>query len=168
MICSATEGLNYIQKNVGMYHAALKGDWKKAESLIDGNPYLVREAITGDKETALHIAAGAKHTAFVEKLIDRMTPANMKTQNKHGNTALCFAAASGVVRIAELMVKKNKQLPYIRGFNNITPIFIAVSYQHRHMISYLLSVTDLKQLTPQEQIQLLIATIHSDFYGKVF
>lgn len=103
---------------------------------------------------------------FVEKLIDTMTLDDMVIINTHGNTALCFAATSGVVRIAELMVKKNKDLPLIRGFGNATPLFMAISYQRKQMASYLFSVTDRKQLTSQDQIELLIATIHSDFYGN--
>lgn len=79
----------------------------------------------------------------------------------------CFAAASGVVRIAELMVEKNQDLPLIRGFNNaVTPLFIAVSNKCTEMVPYLLSITDLDQLDYQEENELLIATIHRDFYGK--
>uniref|UniRef100_A0A9I9CEJ2 PGG domain-containing protein n=1 Tax=Cucumis melo TaxID=3656 RepID=A0A9I9CEJ2_CUCME len=157
-ICSAA-------KKISLYHAALKGDWEKAESILKADTsWSVSNYITRDNETALHIAAGAKHVEFVEKLIDIMTLDDMAIINTHGNTALCFAATSGVVRIAELMVKKNKDLPLIRGFGNATPLFMAISYQRKQMASYLFSVTDRKQLTSQDQIELLIATIHSDFY----
>ena len=133
---------------------------------MDHNPSLLSASITRDKETALHIAAGAKHTNFVEELVKKMSKEEVGKKNRHGNTALCFAAASGVVRIAELMVEKNQDLPLIRGFGDVTPLFMAVSYKCRPMALYLLSVTELTELTSQEKIELLIATIHSDFFGK--
>ncbi|CAK9327285.1 unnamed protein product [Citrullus colocynthis] len=113
-----------------------QGEWEYVELLLDGSPEYVRCAITRNKETVLHIAAGAKQTEFVEKLVDRMNNDDMILQNKYGNTALCFAAASGVVRIAQLMVEKNEDLPLVRGFNNaITPLFITVSYKCTEMVS---------------------------------
>ncbi|XP_038876939.1 ankyrin repeat-containing protein NPR4-like [Benincasa hispida] len=160
-----TKQLRITAKKISLYHAALKGDWEKAESILKADTsWSVSNYITRDNETALHIAAGAKHVGFVEQLMNIMTLDDIAIINTHGNTALCFAATSGVVRIAELMVQKNKDLPLIRGFGNATPLFMAISYQRKQMASYLFSVTDRKQLTSQDQIELLIATIHSDFY----
>lgn len=96
-----------------------------------------------------------------------MSPTDMTMQNKYGNTALCFAATSGIVRIAQLIVNKNEDLPLIRGFSNLTPLFMAVSYKRKLMATYLFAVTDIFQLTPEDQIELLIASIHSDFFGKL-
>lgn len=158
--------IDILRSRIILYQAALMGEWQEAESVLNKYPYLLRESITRDNEIALHIAAGAKNTAFVEKLVDLMDSDDMAKRNKDKNTPFCFAAASGVVRIAELMVKKNKDLPLIRGFDNTTPLFMAVSYKHREMASYLWSITDIKQLNSKEQSELLIAAIHSDFYGK--
>lgn len=134
--------------------------------VIDKFPNCVRYEITRNKDTILHIAAKAKQTALVEKLLPRMTSTDLTLQNKYGYTALCFAAASGVVKIAKLMVDNNKHLPLIRTFDQITPLFIAISYKRRKMASYLLSATDFNNLTSEERIHLLIATIHSDLYGN--
>ncbi|TYJ99316.1 ankyrin repeat-containing protein [Cucumis melo var. makuwa] len=147
-----------------LYKSALKGDWKRAEFVLNDYPHYVRCAITRNKETVLHVAAGAKQSVFVEELVSRMTRNDMALRDKYGNTALCFAATSRIVKIAKLMVEKNHELPLIRTFREGTPLLIAVSYKSRDMISYLLSVTDLSQLTAQERIELLIATIHSDFH----
>lgn len=152
----------------GLYHAALNGYWKMAQSILEAHPERkVTDSITRDGENILHIAAATKHSDFVEKLIDKMSPDDMTLRNIHENTALCFAATSGTVEIAKLMVEKNKFLPLIRSNEKPTPLFIAISYKHEEMASYLLSVTDLDRLTPEDQIQLLIAAIHSDFYGKL-
>lgn len=161
LICSVETSRRLL-----LHKSALKGEWKNVESLIEKFPHYVRSAITRNKETVLHVAAGAKQCVFVEKLLQKMTSTDMTLQDKYGNTALCFVAASGLVQIAELMVEKNNHLPLIRTFQEVTPLLIAVSYKCREMITYLLSVTDLSQLTTEERIELLIATIHSDFYSK--
>lgn len=112
-----------------LYQCALKGDWNFLELLMDLYPSSIRSAITRNNETFLHIAAGVKQITLVEKLVLKMSPDDMTLRNKHGNTALCFAAASGVLKIAKLIVEKNKHLTLIRGFDNVTPLFIAVSYK---------------------------------------
>ena len=38
---------------------------------------------------------------------------SMTLRNKDGNTAICFAAATGIVEIAMVMVEKNNNLPMI-------------------------------------------------------
>ncbi|KAL4012328.1 hypothetical protein IC575_029428 [Cucumis melo] len=147
-----------------LYRSALKGEWRRVESLIEKYPHYARCAVTKNQETVLHVAAGAKQTGFVKELVHRMSPTDMTMQNKYGNTALCFAATSGIVRIAQLIVNKNEDLPLIRGFSNLTPLFMAVSYKRKLMATYLFAVTDIFQLTPEDQIELLIASIHSDFF----
>lgn len=153
---------------ISLYQATLIGDWQQAESIFNNSKLRPTDPITSDKENALHIAAGSQHSDFVKKLIDKMSKADMIRQNKYENTALCFAATSGVVRTADLLVKKNKDLPFICGSENVTPLFMAISYKRREMVAYLLSVTDLNKLSPQEQVGLLIATIHSGFYGNIY
>lgn len=99
---------------VPLYQAALKGDWEKANEFIRVHPSSLSARITKGRETALHIAAGAKQTNFVEELVKLMDAKDLELKNKFDNTALCFAAASGNTRIAELMVKKNNNLPSVR------------------------------------------------------
>ena len=116
-------------------------------------------------ETALHIAAAAKRTAFVKELVQRMTEEDLALQNKDGNTAICFAAASGIVEIAKVMVEKNKRLPMIRGKQGKTPLYMAALFGHREMVSYLYSVTTFGSLSREEKISLLLVTISADLYG---
>ncbi|XP_039169965.1 uncharacterized protein LOC104447703 [Eucalyptus grandis] len=98
--------------------AALRGDWKAGKEFLYGR-------ITGNLETALHIAAGGGHREFVEELVKMMMPNELEMQNKVGNTALVFTTASGVREIAMAMVKKNPQLPLIRDSNESMPLCIA-------------------------------------------
>ncbi len=49
-----------------------KGDWKAAKVVIDKDRGAVRVGINRKRETALHIAAAAKHTPFVKELVKYM------------------------------------------------------------------------------------------------
>ena len=150
-----------------MYQAAIKGDWKVAKDVIDKYPGIVRVAITRKWETALHIAAAAKRTAFVKELVERMNEEDLALKNKDGNTAICFAAASGIVEIAMIMVEKNKNLPMIQGNKGMRPIHMAALFGHRNMVSYLYPVTNFGSLAREEQISLFLGTISADLYGMM-
>ena len=103
---------------------------------------------------------------FVEELVLLMKPDDLALQNKVGNTALCFAAASGITRIAEVMVDKNMGLPMIRGSNGATPLYMAALVGHRDMVKYLSSVTDEEILTKEDRIGLLVAAITANLFGE--
>ena len=96
-----------------------------------------------------------------------MTEEDLALQNKDGNTAICFAAATGIVEIAKVMVDKNKKLPMIRGNQGKTPLYMAALFGHRDMVSYLYEVTDFESLTHEERISLLLGTISADLYGMM-
>lgn len=146
------------------YNAAMKGDWESAEKFLRSHPGAINVRITKKMDTVLHIAAGAKHTKFVEEVVKMMSPADLALRNKSNHTALCFAAASGVAKIAETMVNKNRDLPGMRGNKGVTPLYIAALFGHRDMVSYLLRVTDPEHLTEDDYVTLLIATINTDMF----
>ncbi|KAL6227730.1 hypothetical protein ACLB2K_001687 [Fragaria x ananassa] len=148
---------------VPLHLAALKGDWNTALFILQSNPEAVRARITKGLETALHIAAGAKHTIFVEELVKWMSPEDLELKNDVENTALFFAAVSGIKRIAQAMVEVNSRLPRIRGSNNSTALHRATLLGHREMVWYLYSKTK-RILTYQDRVGLLIAAITADLY----
>lgn len=156
--------------NLTMYvplcQAALGGDWEKAREFFSLHPGATSARITKGWETALHIAAGANKVQFVEELVKLMSPLELALQNKYDNTALCFAAASGLTRIAKVMVMKNQFLPIVRGSKGVTPLHMAALLGHREMVWYLYSVTDHQYLCKDDYISLLIATINSNLFGK--
>uniref|UniRef100_A0A2N9FK05 PGG domain-containing protein n=1 Tax=Fagus sylvatica TaxID=28930 RepID=A0A2N9FK05_FAGSY len=154
----------YLSLCVPLYQAAIKGDWKAAKAVINKDRGVVRVGITRKRETALHIAAAAKRTAFVKELVKYMNEEDLTLRNKDGNTAICFAAASGIVEIAMVMVEKNNNLPMIRGNKGMTPLYMAAMFGHRNMVSYLYSVTNFESLAREEQISLLLGTISADLY----
>lgn len=148
-----------------LHLAALKGDWDFARKYFTLNPRAICARITRNQETALHIAAGARHTMFVQELVNLMAPDDLALQNKVGNTALCFAAASGIKNIAELMVNKNNMLPSIRGSQGATPLCMAALLGHNEMVWYLYSVTKEEDLKEEDRIELLVAVITAGLYG---
>ncbi|KAK7354731.1 hypothetical protein VNO80_20199 [Phaseolus coccineus] len=147
-----------------LYRAALKGDWEKANEFLNLHPGAENARISRGWETALHISAGARRTKFVEKLVKRMETRDLEIQNKDKNTALCFAAASGITKIAKLMVERNVNLPRIRGSEGVTPLYIATLLGQRDMVWYLYSVTDEQILKTEDYFSLLIAAISTDLY----
>lgn len=158
---------NHFTAYVSLHLAALKGDWEYAKTFLMLNPQAVSARITRNQETALHIAAGARHTVFVQELVNIMTPDDLELQNKVGNTALCFAAASGIKKIAEVMVNKNQKLPSIRGSEGATPLCMAALLGHREMVWYLYSVTKDTDLKEEDRIELLIAVINTGLFGNL-
>ncbi|KAK9226940.1 hypothetical protein WN943_011988 [Citrus x changshan-huyou] len=147
-----------------LHLAALKGDWDFARNFFNLNPEAVCVRISRNQDTALHIAAGARCTLFVQELVNLMTPEDLALRNKVGNTALCFAAVSGVTKIAEVMVNKNRELPSIRGNKGATPLCMAALLGHKEMIWYLYSVTKEEDLKEEDRIELLVAVIDAGLY----
>ncbi|CAL5381468.1 unnamed protein product [Camellia sinensis] len=114
--------------------AALKGDWKAANGVIEIFPTVIRSSITKRWETALHIAVAAKRIHFVEELVGLMNPEDLELQNSNGNTALCFVVTNGTVRIAEVVINKNEHVPMIRGSQGMTPLYMASLLGHSDMV----------------------------------
>ncbi|KAL5840747.1 hypothetical protein ACOSQ4_013355 [Xanthoceras sorbifolium] len=161
---SANVQRNQFTAYVPLHLAALKGDWEYAREFFILNPEAVRVRITRNQETVLHIAAGARHTKFVQELVNWMTSEDLTIQNNVGNTALCFAAASGVKKIAEVMVNKNEKLPSIRGSKGATPLCMAALLGHKEMVWYLYSVTKEEDQNEKDHIELLVAVINAGLY----
>ena len=156
----------FLHYGVTLYQAALNGDWDAVKRIWIECPSWICTRITKGGETVLHIAAAAKDPHLVAELVNIMDVNSLALVNKVGNTALCFAAVSGVVEIAARMVEKHKGLPNIRGSQGMTPLHMAVLLGRRQMVGYLLRVTDIQQLTDQDLIGLLTSCIDTDLFGK--
>ncbi|KAF5944639.1 hypothetical protein HYC85_018716 [Camellia sinensis] len=161
---SRTKATINLRMYVPLYQATLNGDWEKAKEFIKLHLSALSARITKGQETVLHIAAGARQTKFVEELVKLMDMRDLELQNKHDSIAPCFAAASGNTRIAEVMVKKNINLPAVRGSKGLTTVHMAALLGHRDMVLFLCSVTRVEDLTKQDFIGLLVAAISSDLY----
>ncbi|VVA39636.1 PREDICTED: ankyrin [Prunus dulcis] len=127
----------YLRLCVPLHKAALRGDWKTAKSILSEDEKLLTASITKGWETALHIAAGARHVHFVKELVQMMDAEDLALQDNKKNTALSFAAATGTVEIAEIMIQKNIFLPTIRGGEGMTPLYMAALLGQSEMAEYL-------------------------------
>lgn len=135
--------------------------------ICEVHPDIVRSRISREWETGLHIAAAARNLHFVKELVKLMTNEDIALPNKINNTALCFAAASGIVDIADVMVDRDPLLPRVRGNGGMTPLHMAALLGHREMVLYLLPYTDVNDvLMPADLINLFISLINTDLYGK--
>ncbi|KMS96701.1 hypothetical protein BVRB_8g200070 [Beta vulgaris subsp. vulgaris] len=149
---------------IKLYQAALTGDWEIIETIWREHNGWINTRITKGGETVLHIAAAAKHLHLVKELVNIMNDDSLALVNRVGNTALCFAAVSGVVEIARVMVDKSRMLPNIRGSQGMIPLLMAVLLGHQDMVWYLMSVTDYNLLTVEDGIELLTGAIDTDLF----
>ncbi|XP_059436315.1 ankyrin repeat-containing protein ITN1-like [Corylus avellana] len=135
-----------------LLHAAIKGDWPAAKAFLEKYPHCVRANVSKEEGTALHEAVVAQQTTFIKELLKLMTPEDLELRTKEGATALHFAAQSGIVKIAEYLVKINNKPLLIDDCDERTPLQYAVELgRHRNMVSYIFSVTPLKQLTAHQR-----------------
>ncbi|XP_075672441.1 uncharacterized protein LOC142641992 isoform X3 [Castanea sativa] len=164
----AQENQNQHQSVENRYlAAALRGNWQSARAILEADRDAVRRSLTETRESVLHIAFASKHTAFVKEVVRFLTPEELEQKNVDGDTALCFAAKSGTVTIAKAMLNRtrNSRLLYIRNSEYRTPLHIAAKLGSREMTLYLYSKTELKFLSTDERMEILMATITNDMYG---
>ena len=145
-----------------LYLAALNGDWKSIKDMPN-----IQRKITNKGETTLHIAAAANQEDFVKNLVNKLSNEDLTTVNNVNNTALTYAAATGNVNIAKVMLKKNSNLPNIGS--EVKPLFMAASLGHSQMVQFLYYET--KEIVSgwdeNEQAKLFITCVESDLYGKL-
>ncbi|KAG6671796.1 hypothetical protein I3843_16G025700 [Carya illinoinensis] len=95
-----------------------------------------------------------------------MEPEELAMEASNGCTALYFAAQTEIVTIAEVMVKKNNNLPsiYPEDHIEVSPLYAAINTGNRDMVSYLYSLTPVENLASVDRMRLLFAAIHTDLY----
>lgn len=148
-----------------MHRAALEGDWVAAELLLSCHPTLAFDHITQDGDRALHVAAAMKHEAFVQKLVERMSPSDLELLDGQGYTACCYAAISGVVEIADALMKKNTNLVTVRDKNNVTPLEKAALCGNAKFVSYFLKFTRVEDFSNKEWFDLFLLVVRTKMYG---
>ncbi|KAH6781334.1 hypothetical protein C2S51_006627 [Perilla frutescens var. frutescens] len=146
-----------------MYRAAIEGDWAAAEKLLKQDQTLAYREIRGDRP--LHVAVALKHKKFAEKLVERMEPRDLELRDSNGYTACCYAAASAMLDISQLMIRKNPALVATRNKNfNFIPLQMAVFSGKSKMISFFLEQTGASCLSRDEWFRLLLDAIATKMY----
>ncbi|XP_027338322.1 target of rapamycin complex 2 subunit AVO2-like [Abrus precatorius] len=132
---------NFLEYCVPLHKLAVMGNWLEAKLILEKDDRLWHAAIASGWSTVLHIATGANHFHFVKELLQRLADSHVALQDYKGNTAFCFAAASGNLDIARLLLGRNPFLPVIRGRNGRTPIQLAALQGKCEMTWFLYDLT---------------------------
>ncbi|KAK6287343.1 hypothetical protein POUND7_013522, partial [Theobroma cacao] len=151
-----------------LYKAVDSGDLEATKKFLDQHPSALSSSLSADGDTALHIAVLAGHVEIVEELVGHMSAQEIAVKQKFGSTALNFAAVGGVTEIAELLLKKNRELLTITNEYDQIPLVVAALYGHRDLVQYLYEETPKEELDPTNKNHgalLLTACIIDEFYG---
>ncbi|RZC90105.1 hypothetical protein C5167_044738 [Papaver somniferum] len=147
------------------------GDWEKANRFFENNPQAIREVVTEELETALHIAVHRNHSVFIEEIVRIMPPEVLEYKIKNSKfTALHLAVKYGNLKAAEMMVKKNQKLTQIRNSDGWVPLAYALAYTtgaQKEIVEYLYSVTNDEDPSPflgHDGASLLCDAINQEFY----
>ncbi|XP_026442268.1 uncharacterized protein LOC113341725 isoform X2 [Papaver somniferum] len=154
-----------------LYDAACDGDWEKASKFFKNNPQAIREVITEELETPLHIAISKNHLVFIEEIVRLMPPEVLEFKKKNSEfTALHLAIKYGNLKAAEMMVKMNQKLTQIRNCDGRVPLAYALAYTtgaQKEIVEYLYSVTNDDDPSPflgHDGASLLCDAINQEFY----
>ncbi|KAK7411653.1 hypothetical protein VNO78_03088 [Psophocarpus tetragonolobus] len=127
----------YLDLCVPLYKYALEGKWLAAKDILGKDDRLKHAAIASGWATLLHVAAGTNHFQFVKELLQILDDKYTALQDIKGNTAFCFAVATGNMPIVDLLMEKNPYLPTIRGGSGKTPVEFAVMQGKCDMAQFL-------------------------------
>lgn len=138
---------------------------------VKAKPEIVRARHPYSGETALHKAASKGNVDIVEELVSKMKAEDLELEDNYGWTALASATRSGITRIAECLVQKNKLVSMASGIgtNRVLPLEWVLTYCHNDMGRYLYSVTPIQELLPEKGTRgptVLNWCINAQWYGK--
>ncbi|CAK7339105.1 unnamed protein product [Dovyalis caffra] len=145
-----------------------QGDWHSVGNFIDEYPNVINAKITSDGQTPLHKATCEGKVEIVGKLVKLMSPEALAVQDVYGNTALHYAAARGMTRMARYMVEKNDTLVTIANNWGIIPTLYACAGGQRDMTAYLLTKTSFRSLSLGHASVLLQCAIVFNMFGKSY
>ncbi|KAM6567822.1 hypothetical protein CsatA_026950 [Cannabis sativa] len=159
-----------------LYHAALKGDCKMGKKILEeqqpqNRHEIVNSAITNSTwETALHVAAGANQTEFVQMLINH-PDIDLTFQDINGNTAFSSAIAGGAIKIVKKFLTLhlnniNNYFVTTRDEKGMSPLYIASWFGQPQIASLLYQHTIINNVDLEngEQFGIFFNCIHNDIY----
>ncbi|XP_010256492.2 PREDICTED: uncharacterized protein LOC104596864 [Nelumbo nucifera] len=150
-----------------LYKAIVRGDWSSAKVFLDNHEGAVSAKITVAGDTLLHIAAQTGQVQVVKELVKLMPTEALAEKNNLGVPVLSVVAVGGMVEMAEIMVRKNKDLVGIRNHYQLTPVVMAAFHGNKEMVHYLYPLTRDEDLCPEisnNGATLLTALVFFDFY----
>ena len=121
-----------FERIADIYQCAYVGDWSEMEPIVANDPDSVLIRLTGSGDTALHVAAAAGNTTFVEELTKLMKPKEQLIPNSDGMLAVHLAALSRHHRI----VKHFCSGQYFFGRNSY-PLLDEMGYKDRKKLFFM-------------------------------
>lgn len=149
---------------VPLQTAVIEDDWGTTERIIKKDRRTLTSSITTRGENVLHLVAGTKNVDFVDKLVRMLSTEELELRDDNGNTALCYAAATAPIEIADIMIKKNKSLVSIRGGGEVTPLYVAALFAKPDMAHYLYDKTK-ESLDDRDRSGIFFSCIDNGIYG---
>jgi len=101
---------------------AFFGRWSKMQTIVKNDPNSVRIQVNRLGDTALHVAAGAGQTTFVEELVKIMRPEDMLIPNSNDMLPVHLAALSANRRIVQHLCFQQHLLDKM-AFKDIKKLF---------------------------------------------
>ncbi|KAL9316046.1 hypothetical protein ACSQ67_017047 [Phaseolus vulgaris] len=105
-----------------MYWHAYMGEWGEMEAIVRNDRNSVRIGLTGSGDTALHVAAGAGNTTFVQELIKFMKIEEQLIPNSEEMLAVHLAALSRHHRIVKHLCSQQHLLDKM-AYKDIEKLF---------------------------------------------
>ncbi|VFQ74116.1 unnamed protein product [Cuscuta campestris] len=139
-----------MEMDVGVLYGAICGNsWEKAKQILDQHPSALTARLTPTNATPLHVAALFGHSEMVDELLKLASPETLELADDHGSTPLAAAASTGAVRVAERMLRKNRNAIGIPDKRGHLPVASAIGAGQRRMGRFLYKETPLEVLKPQ-------------------
>ncbi|XP_020519839.1 uncharacterized protein LOC18429609 isoform X2 [Amborella trichopoda] len=158
-----------------IYAAVVNGDWSYLEDLFVDTMIMEKEEITNNDDTILHVAAQARQTEMMQKLLELTDTENVAMKNKHGNTPLHEAVITGSVGVCRALVGKDRQMLDMRNVLGETPLFLAAKFGNKKVLRSLASQMpslfdpdgDRSALRRDDGHNILHAAIEQESYGTL-
>ncbi|KAI3859504.1 hypothetical protein MKW98_027101 [Papaver atlanticum] len=123
-----------------------EGDCQKTIKFLRNNPEALKQGVTHDSYTVLHVAIFRKREmVLIEEIVKLIAPELLEHKaGEYESTALHLAARHGNLEEVKLLVNRNPKLLCIHDKNGLTPIQVAVvniTNGQKEVTEYLYPVT---------------------------
>ncbi|KAK6249533.1 hypothetical protein SCA6_003538, partial [Theobroma cacao] len=127
---------------------------ESTKSVLTSHTHLANAVISDSGFTAFHFAIFKGQLTIIDQFLSTMSEEHLKMQDRCGRTVLHHAAMSGNTKIAQSLIRKNRELlTFPDGGGNI-PLNSACCVGHKDMTHYLYNMTSREFLfSPENETQ---------------
>ncbi|XP_012086490.2 uncharacterized protein LOC105645490 isoform X1 [Jatropha curcas] len=165
-VADEVSGEDQYESFLPLCKAIEKGDLNIVTKFLEAHPDAINKKIALGGLTALHLATISGKVNIAEELINLMSIEGLEILDDDGNTALCFAAGTGSMRIVDLLLTKNNKLVTIPVSVSL-PVKIACQKGFKELTWFLYSKTPFELLLPANGT-LGAELLRASFFSKMF